>query len=793
MLKRINKLLNLSDQEWPRIIIAWSMMFLSQLGYIIGWSALVASFLGEIGIEYLPYLFLSNAILVVAGVFLFKKWIHLIRREVLITFTVIIAAALIISSVFFIQSQALIAFALLLTAEGVFLAQLNIMLSLFNEDLFSPLESQRTFPIIESALTLGGILGGLFLTTFSAQLPVYKFILIWALIILGILPIVLRFNAKTMNVPQLKSVSQQKKSKKKLTKKAPFLKGLILVVLLHWGMMNIIEFQYTKAIQQEVYSVQEETLVFDESIQLAEESETHNEQVQYEQAIARKLGLLHVIFNSAALFIQLILASRLITSLGIISSLLIHPLVTFLNVVGMTLRFGFVSAAITRGSYELTGVLYKNSYDSSYYAIPHQERDTVKEFMQGIIKPFGAILGTASILGISLLFHGRDQTLALNIELMAMAIIMSIVLFGMGKRYTELSEQNLSKKKDLPTRLNAIEILGQNGHEKNVSALHKLLRRANEPEVLKINILRSLGERREAESIGVILEFLEDPSARIRLAAIQALRQFEELKKGALNQAFTRHRVIEALKEALKSESEDGIKKELMHFFYTLDAKQLTHFIFESIKSKNAKEKGAFIRMLRLFKDPNLKYYLEPYLKNKSVELRSASIIALWSFEEMHHELTHHLNQMLKSPKSRILKIGIQTAGEVSYKEAKATIKAFLGHAEEEIRNAALIALAQMEDHTISKELVSYLSDTKHEWFEKGEQLIQNLPKNFRAFIERQLHSHIHTEIRKLLEGKSLEEMGEESLKRLEKLYQRIEAHEQVHQIQCCFRGDKKI
>ncbi len=776
MLERINKLLNVSKHEWPRILVAWSMTFLSRVGFIVGWSALVATFLGKMGIERLPFLFLFNAILVIAGVLLFRPWIHKVRRELLITSTALTAAAFIVGSVFFIQNQTLLAFGLLLLVEGVLISQLNILLSLFNEDLFTPLESQRTFPIVESAETLGGIAGGLILTGFANEWPVYKFLLIWAVALLLILPLVLRFNPKTMEVPKFKEVHHEKKGWKEHFQKlrrVPFLRSLMIIVALHWAIMNMVEFQYTKAIQQDVYGTQEETLVQEDHVILAAEEEEN-----YDQMIAKKMGTLHVIFNTTALGLQLIFASRILTSLGVVSSLMVHPLVAFMNILALTLRFGFITGAVTRGGYELTGILFKSAYDSSYYAIPHEDRDDVKEFMQGIMKPLGAILGTLSILIFSLFLQGPQETLGVNLMLLVLAFVMVLVLLPTSKRYTDLSEQNLSRKLDLSTRLNAVEILGQNGHQKNTPSLYKILNREGEAEILKVKIMKSLGERHELESVGVLLNFLNSPSSKLRLAAVLALRSFKDLQKSELEQAFTKHRVINEIKHILEEEKEDSIREELMFFFYELDPVQLIEFLFKMIEKEQPRGRSGFIRMLRLFKDPNLKYYLEPHLKGSSPELRSASVIALWNFEELKPQLKHTIRQMFESPKLQILELGILTAGEVGLTEERERIKTFLGHSSLKIHEAALLALAQMEDHSVLHELVKRLSDPLHPWFERTEELLKKFTSYFRRLTQKHIDDSIRKRIGHLIRNKELDKGKKHELK---KLYEKIGAHHQAH------------
>lgn len=786
---KLNRLLNISDNEWPRVCVAWSLVFLARFSFIIGGSILLAIFLSRIGIDLLPGLFLFNALFMMMGAFAFRKILHRMRKELLIVGIVLFAASSLLLSIFFLERDTLLFFVFFLFAESLMLSQLNILISLFNEELFSPLESQRTFPIIESAETVGGILGGLSLSLFANIFPTYKFILLCVLLFLAILPIVLLFNSKTMEVPKLvqlelneeKKPHKHFKEKIKEFKKIPFLRTLMIVVFLNWAIINVLEFQYTKAIQQDVFSQEEETLVHDESIHLASE----NSAVDYQAQIAQKLGTLHLIFYSAALVMQLIFTSRILTFLGISSSMLIHPLVTLLNMIWMTLRFNFFSTSMARGSFELSGILFKNAYDSSYYSIPHAIRSDVKEWMQGIMKPLGAMCGTILMIFIALIFKGSVQTLALNFILITMSFIMVLALFGLGRKYTKMTEQNLSHKMDLPTRLNAVEILAQKGHEDTHATLQKLLKREAEPEILKEKILKTLGIQENVESIPNILEMLSHKRDHLRLAAAEALSHFEQLKKNLRAQSFTRYRVIEVLKNRLREEKNDAIREVLLSIFFNLAPDALTEYILETIK-KTGEDKANFIKMLRLFHDNNLLYYLENDLNSRDPSVKGACIVALWQFKNLRAELMHHLNQMLNSPKEKVKLEGLEACGLIGDSEAIPLIRSFLKSDSSKIREAALLCLGQLQDKDAVPSLVESLSEPSHNWFSTSIHLLARFPKEFRALLEPAFHIRVLERINNILhteKGKTLDEFSHSSLNLLHKLYEKINAHHEVQDI----------
>lgn len=754
----------------------------------------MAIFLGKVGIERLPLLFLTNAVFVVLGTVLIKPFLKKTRLEVLISFTVLLAAVFLMSTLLFYAQQNTIFFLLFLVSESLLLSQVGILISLFNEDLFSPLESQRTFPIIESAETLGGIIGGLTLSLFAESIPLYKFILVLILILLCILPIVLKFNTRTMDVPTLGELESPQIHHQKVSfaslRKIPFLKGLMIIVALHWAMMNIVEFQYTKAVEQEVMGQHEETLVENETghdptlASIGDDPEANLSGKNIEQDIAVTLGNLHLIFNSAALLMQLILTSRILGFLGITSTMLLHPLVTFMNLILMSLRFNFYTASLTRGSFELTGILFKNSYDSSYYGIPHEMRVETKELMQGIMKPLGAILGTITMILIAWKLEALYETLALNSVLIILSIAAIFITSRLGRKYTLLAEQNLSHKKELPTRLNAVEILAQKGHEEHASMMGKLLQRVNEPDILKEKIIEALGLQHEPESISSLLEELKSPSEVLRFSAARALKEFHDLSHSDLSHSFSRIRVIETLKERLELEENDSIREEIMQVYYQISSESFTEFLMSQIEKTSPSP--TFVRMLRLFPDPNLKYYLTPLLTKKNPELRAAAILSLWQFNDLEKELRHHLNQMLTSTKNDILIPAINIIRRLKLYEYKRNLHEFSFKAKPDIKNACLAALAQMEEKSVIPDLVDAMLDPSHAWYQNNKDLLTDLSDSYKKDIEQELilvaTERIHELLRK--HKNRLSKAENETLKFLKDLYSKINAHHEAHRIQ---------
>ena len=776
VLQKLNAVLNITSTEWPRIIVAWSINFLLRFGFILGWTLIVATFLNKMGIQYLPILFLGNALLVMGGTLIYRNFIHKIRREVLISFSLLLGAGLLIASLFFSRNHGFTYLLLLLITEGVILSQVYILASIFFEELFTPLESQRTFPIIESAELVGTIAGGLVLSLFATSLAPYKFIAIWATALVMILPIVLFFNSRTMEIPKLQSEEDMLKELKRKSffdsfkeiKKIPFLKGLMWVVLINWALMNIVEFQYTKAIQMEVLRTNDLAAV------------------NPEESLMQKLGTLHVIFSSAALMIQLIMASRILSGLGIVSSMLLHPIVTFLNGLVISLRYGFVTASITRGTFELTNLIFSNAYNSSYYAIPHHIRDEAKELIQGIVKPLGALIGTTFILVAAELLNSEISTFVLNMLLITLSITMAVCISDLSKKYTDMSEQNLGHKLDIHTRLNAIEILAQNGHGKFPASLKKILTRSGEETILKEKILITIARRQDTDSLSTVLSMLNNKEDSIRSAAVKTIMDFHTLEKRIFDQSLTRYFTIQHLKKAIEEEKNHFVREQLVKALYNITPDELTEFVIKSIES-NSEFQAEFIKLLSLFKDPNLIPYLEPYLKHKSAGIRAACIISLWQFKRIRPLLSHVLNQLLKSKNKNTILAGMEAAGLIRNYKVKHVLTDELGNRDREIAEGAILALARLDDKKILPEILKRITDENHKWHKNKNYILESFSKKYSEDIRTSINLFVIEKINVILSrhrNQSIEVMEKEVLKQLLKLYREIDAHHESYKIE---------
>ena len=71
-----SRVFNISKHEIPRVSIAWVLKFLLHTLTVLGFTVTLALFVGEMGIQKLPFLFIFQALLTIAGTLFFS---HIIR------------------------------------------------------------------------------------------------------------------------------------------------------------------------------------------------------------------------------------------------------------------------------------------------------------------------------------------------------------------------------------------------------------------------------------------------------------------------------------------------------------------------------------------------------------------------------------------------------------------------------------------------------------------------------------------------------------------------------------------
>jgi len=552
-------------------------------------------------------------------------------------------------------------------------------------------------------------------------------------------------------------------------KHVAFIKGLIFMVVLQWIFANLIEYQYTKAVTQNVA----ETVM--------------NSGSGFEHALVHDLGALFIVFSISALLIQLFVGSRLITSLGIVGSMLVYPIVMLLSVFGLTVKFGYPTAVLAQTNQHMTHAIYLNSYHSTYYSVKEHFREHIREFLEGFVRPLGAILGTSLLIGVQYLFVGQDLTLVLNLVMMVVLAILFFVIYGMQSNYTKLACHTLLRADDKLDRVDAIGILSQRGHKNSLPVLRQVLHDPKESSYIKVKILEALGELRDYNALDDIMKSFDSKSVDIRLAAVNALLSYGAAHRFFGKHIFHEYRIIEALKKLYKGEKNHEIRSVIIHILSGLNPVGTFGFLLKLLDKTRGALKADVIIALGRFNDDHVIEYVSPYLKSKNPAERGVSMIALWRSHDYKDDVSHELSLLLGRKDQKSLVSALHVVGALKLKRYKKQCVKNLKSNNQNVKAEAALALAKMGYAESVEVIVDMLFDGKPKIVEKIRHALKKLPHKTAKSINQEVRQIVADRINKLLDEtktKSLRHLETKHLKYLKMLYSLVDEHEEVELIQ---------
>jgi len=794
----LNRLLNIAPHEWPKVIYCFLLKFFADTGKVIGHTVILSLAATRLGVSYLPIIFIVTGILIIIGTSIFSQKIEKISKPRLVMGLTLSAGVLFIlarfvlgghfdpsavhaasiagapSVVEHVPISTYIFFLILLVAEGVFFVQMEIVLALLIEGYFTPLESQRTFPIIESAAVIAGIFGGILLT--FIHLHVEDLLFLWAGVILLIIPTImiykrisqkvplLKFNDKRHNKSHHKNVEENKSLIKELKHgvktivNVSFLKYTMIIVFLYYTGFYILEYQYMKAFSAYTHGADE---------------------------LSQLIGTYILVFSSIGLFIQLFAASRIVKALGIVRSLLLNPIVSLIGYIGMAYHFSVPTAFSSKLLFDSSSIVYKNAYLSSFYAVNHKIRETAKAMIDGWLFPAGMITGTLILLFVGKFLPHEYETVILNGCLIVIAIILSYVLIKQRKNYTNLPIRSIKSPNNVDKQ-EAIEILGEKGHVDALIVLIQQLRRwkGNSNMIrAKVKILETFGRLKEVATIPVIIDFFDSTSVEVQIASVQALGKFETIGKDFLNQMFTRYRIVNSLKELFLKTNSSKLRKNIVQVFANLRVLESIPFLIELLKQEDPELKADAINVMGKFSDPNIYHYLNKYINDSHPRIKANTIIALWQFKQYRLELIMAMTSLIdKKADKDVLASGVYLLGELRSKQEEKLLLELLEHEDDTIKRHAAIALAKIEHNESFNHVVRFIFHDEKEHAKKTYEMLMQVPKHFRARIMNLLHQEVSKRIHEIMidADHNVEILQKEQILELIGLYEIVDQHTQI-------------
>jgi len=802
------KILNIAPHEVGRILEAWSIRLCFQTGFVIGWTMLTAIIVKEFGITMLPWMYMVNALLIVAGSFIYSQIIYAFENRKLIIVSIITALVLLVLDATVFAENMTIFLAVTLVILSVFVSQLHIMLLAFIEELFTPNENERANPIIETSEPLGGIIGGSILALLAGHIHVTDFTYFWAFFMLIIIPILLFFYRKRHRFMTLIPSADAKETGSsrgnrvshgiKHLRAIPFVRFLAIVIFCQWMFVNILNYQYTKAVDEslghgpvaesnhaiDTSHTSIDTHAEDDHVEKTtavkeQKADGHGESNAHEDLLTHGLGTLHIVFSSLMFLMQILLSSRLVARLGIVRAMRIMPGISLAGVLTMLLNFQFFTVIAAKGLYEMFLVVHTNAYHNSYYAISERIREQIREFLEGVMRPLGIFFGTGVLLLIQWLIPGEYLNTSLSLLMGAVLVTMLVLLSWMQGKYTLLAKKNLDLIGDHPEKHLAIEILSQRGHQDASEILTKNLIYKNESPRTKIKILKSLALLRDTTALPEIIAALDDPDEAVQQQACQTLAAYKKLGKHFFSQTFAKYRVVGALTDLFLRTQSKQLRSEIVQVFANIHHDDVVPFLLSRLEDGDDSIKADIINIIGMFHDINAGYYIEKYLDHADSMIRAQTIIALWQFKKYRLKLMIHLTALLDDEEdTEQLLAGIFVLGETKSIQEIPRLLHYLKSDNSDIRTAAAVALAKLGKTEAVEQLLEAMLEGQESHGAAVKQKVRHVESYYVKMLNAHLERHILAKMEEEFGNKKeliLDDLPMDKLRNLKYYYELLE------------------
>lgn len=758
----IERAFNVYEHEYGRTSYAWMLKFIHKIGLVAGWTTVIALFVARYGITYLPVLFMVQAAVMICGTIFYSFIVDRFEIRKVIAFTAIAAAICLVLAGFAFENEMLF-FPLVIIANGFFIQQISVFLSSYIEDFFSVSEAGRVFPLIESADTFAGLLAGFLLAIPAMGVGGQKVFFIWSVLMMVMIAVTFFLHPRTSrfysSLYEMKTASGAVRSgisgiRKGFTNIAriPFLQIIAVFFLIQWFAAQLIEYQFTKVVDEGVLS--------------------HGGEGGHAESLAHGLGMLHMLFFSSALMVQLLLASRILRFLGTVGGLFFHAVMTLMSSISMVVGLGYFTTVMAKNNFEVSGIISKNAYEASYYAFPHGTQKTIREFFEGILAPLATVTGTAALLLTALFFTEKDSLLAINIILFVMTALSVVLSYHLQKQYTALVKTNISRSGSRMAKFNSIDILEQKGHLHGAEVMASLMEHEKDPAVLS-KMMKALGRIGSPESIPVIERMLDHGESEVRKTAAGVIGGMKCLLSGKKGIALKRIHIISKLKSVYRESVDQDEKIALMGALCSLEQGNVAGLI-ELMRKSDAMMQMECMDILCRYGEKDAMDFLKPMMYSRDEFVRAKAIMSVLAISNSDRNAREMADRMLRSGDIATKRAAYAHLWMMRQNSVQAKMIRSLKDTDPMVRLYASAGLAKLGRREAIPVLADLLLNQNNLFFGRAKYVLKGVGKGMRKRISEEMERIVMTGSgMHWMEGWSMAErlelMGEDMLLKLQK------------------------
>ena len=701
MLRLISKWLNVYEDEIRLLLWTFFLYFLLTSSNVILNNYAETAFLKRYGVEYLPIVYMLNAI---ALFFIMGAMTGIMVR---VPGTRILSYLFVFCGVSVAGIRFLIPFNIDLIYPALFMlkAQYEALLGLLfwnlANDLFNTRQSKRLFSLITAGGVIGSIIGS-FGTPFLAKAITLDNLLLFYLgtTLVGAVvvkrigkdyPTLLFSDKKSKKSKTRRNLIEEFKNILPLMKESSLIKILILLTFLPNIIIPILNYQFNYAV---------------------------NAQYATESGLIQFFGYFRGSLNIVSLII-LLFVGRIYSRWGLPVALMFHPVNYVLAFLAFVFRFDIFSAMYARMSTMVLRVTINNPARNILMGlIPESLRAVLRPFLRGTVVRVGLLLGSGIILISEKFFHPRY----LSLIAIPFAAAWLVSVLSLKKEYSkillDLVPKDMFDLKALEER--DLEHVFS-GKEIKSRLIQTFLDSRGNRSLWYARLLKALKIKNLDQHLLIALDYQDD---RTRIGLVELLSPKSGRKAASL------------LMDLAKSEKNQDLTVAALQAINRLDPEFSETFDYEYFTHHHHPEIGAH-GLIGLYRRAPEKYHatIQSYLGSDALKDRQTGVIAAGGSGDK--LFTDRLKEMLVTQENEPIVPDLLNA-LYALKEAKLNDLAhpYLSNQTGRVRLAALSVL-EIDNDELLRKVILMMGDSSEDIFQMAQIKIESAPyQNTQLLVE---------------------------------------------------------
>jgi hypothetical protein len=689
------RLLDIHREERLKVALCWCLYALLAMGEAVGWAAVLAMLVKRVGVNATPAAYIFANLLGLFSSFVYLRQADAVRRDQALVRSALILGVLMVAAWALIMGPGyhqkgvtpilVLFFGAGVAAHGVNKSTLKAQIWTIFNDVFRPSQGKRIYPVLNTAKSLGGMVGGLLVGPLTALFNIESCVLAWAISILMVVPVTWAiahyFGAELQGGKP--HPSPHAEAGARIEAPPSLVEGVLycmqskivgllaLTALTYWICNQIHDFQYTRIM---------------------------NDVFKSEKSLGAWFGYYNAGFNVVCLLTQFFIAPRLLTRYGVGRNLLMQPVAGITGFAAIRASFTFWPGLYLRSSWGVTeDAVHQSAFQLAFNVVPSAWRGRARAFVEGVINPIGGMLG--GLLIVVLHYFWGEKDFGPNGHdwayhwLSVLGLLVSVIYLAMALRVRHVYVQSAIANLDHPDRrtvLDSVEALEEGSHPTALARLESLAA-AGELEVRRL-ALRGLARLHHPSSFTHIDTLLDDPDAALREAGLHAARSYRRNVGRQHPQQWAA--LLRRANNILVRDPEPAVRAEAARLLLeTADAPRATALIDDLLANATQEVRIHTVYTLAAMRVPGAEDSLRPYLNDHRPLVRAATAAALWRGSRATQTAAETtLAALLQSDQGPELRAGLVAAARLPTGAFAPAFAAKLDHPDADVQALAAMA-----------------------------------------------------------------------------------------------------